>query len=184
MQFLWRCVSPCDLMPALALCIFKALYHQLAVVSSQEPPGSCSGTSGTMQSLSPSQMTQALQGYLHKAGRVSVIRSDRREKWEEVQWQESPRAFLLTWAENAWITQPQPVSSNCLWFSLLQTTYKSISASVLGQAKAPSTSVSHLWWRAWQGTNRKALPTRVVQSISLPLKNEWLLSIPITSYND
>lgn len=61
-QFLWRHVSPCDLMPALALCIFKALYHRLAVVSSQEPPGSCAGTSGTMQGLSPSQMTQALQG--------------------------------------------------------------------------------------------------------------------------
>lgn len=72
-QFLWRRVGPCDLMPALALCIFKALCHWLAVVSSQEPPGSCAGTSGTMQSLFPSQMTQALQGYLCKAGRVSVI---------------------------------------------------------------------------------------------------------------
>lgn len=72
-QFLWRRVGPCDLMPALAFCVFKALYHWLAVVPSQEPPGSCAGTSGTMQSLFPSQMTQALQGYLCKAGRVSVI---------------------------------------------------------------------------------------------------------------
>lgn len=50
----------------------------------------------------------------------------------------------------------QPVSSNCLWFSLLQTTEKSISASFLGQAKAPSTPVFHLWWRAQVGTGRKA----------------------------
>lgn len=105
-QFLWRRVGPCDLMPALALCIFKALYHQLAVVSSQEPPGSCAGTSGTLQSLPLSQMTQAPQGYLFKAGRVSVIPSDRWGKWEEVQWQDSPRAFLLTCAVSAWITQP------------------------------------------------------------------------------
>lgn len=94
-------------MPALAHCIFKALYHGLAMVSSQEPPGNCAGTSGTMQSLSPSQMTQALQGYLCKAGRVSVIiSSDRWEKWEEVQWQDWPQAFLLTCAVNAWIAQP------------------------------------------------------------------------------
>lgn len=110
-QFLWRCLGPCDLMPALALCIFKALYHQLAVVSSQKPPGSCAGTSGTMQSLSPSQMTQAPQGYFCKAGRVSVIPSDRWEKWEEVQWQDSPRAFLLTCAVNAWVTQPRAPAS-------------------------------------------------------------------------
>lgn len=52
-------------------------------------------------------MTQAPQGHPCKAGRISVIiPSDRWENWEEARWRDLPRAFLLTCAANAWITQP------------------------------------------------------------------------------
>lgn len=166
-QFLWRCVNPCDLMPALALSIFKALYHWLAMVFSQEQTGNCAGASGTMQSLSPSPVTQALQEYLCKTGRVSVIiPSDRWEKWEEVQWQDSPRAFLLTCAGNAWITQPRaPASQLKLPLVLFAANHwLSISASVLGQAKALSVPKPHFWRRAWVGTDRKAMLKRLYRA--------------------